>query len=203
MLETRGKKKAFSESSALNAAMEVFWQKGYAGASLSDLTSSMGINKPSMYNTFGNKEALFLKTTDHYIKTKMTPHMALLQEKGTALKTRLKNHIMSIVNMQSDVSNGSAKGCYLVLCQSELASGNVPINAAKALREIDLAPSSLYENLFLKDEEAIAAKLHLQAAENGLAIYTLLKGTASMARTGITAPALEHAVDTMLNGLGL
>ncbi|MFW8590411.1 TetR/AcrR family transcriptional regulator [Glaciecola sp. 2405UD65-10] len=203
MVETRGKKKAFSESTALNAAMEVFWQKGYAGASLSDLTSSMDINKPSMYNTFGNKETLFLKTTEHYIKTKMLPHMALLNAPGLSLKTRLKNHIMSIVNMQCDASNGSAKGCYLVLCQSELASGTVPPNAAKALREVDLAPSNLYEDLFLKDKEAISAKLHLQAAKNGLAIYTLLKGTASMARTGITAIALEHAVDTMLNGLGL
>jgi len=53
-----GRKKSFGENTALNAAMEVFWQKGYVGASLTDLTTRMGINKPSMYSSFGNKEAL-------------------------------------------------------------------------------------------------------------------------------------------------
>ena len=57
---TSGRKKLFDENTALNAAMDVFWQKGYVGASLADLTQRMGINKPSMYSAFGNKEALFV-----------------------------------------------------------------------------------------------------------------------------------------------
>ena len=46
--------------------MEVFWQKGYEGASLPDLTEAMGINRPSLYAAFGNKEALFRKALDSY-----------------------------------------------------------------------------------------------------------------------------------------
>ena len=63
-----GRRKSFDEDQALGSAMEVFWAKGYVGASLSDLTKSMGINKPSMYSTFGNKEALFIKATEYYIE---------------------------------------------------------------------------------------------------------------------------------------
>ena len=58
---TSGRKREFDAEIALEAAMQVFWQKGYTGASLTDLIDSMGINKPSMYRAFGNKEALFVK----------------------------------------------------------------------------------------------------------------------------------------------
>ena len=44
-----GRKREFSEQTALLAAMEVFWAKGFVGSSLTELTKSMGINKPSMY----------------------------------------------------------------------------------------------------------------------------------------------------------
>ena len=47
--------------------MQVFWQKGYEGASLTDLTEAMGINRPSLYAAFGDKEALFRKALDRYV----------------------------------------------------------------------------------------------------------------------------------------
>jgi AcrR family transcriptional regulator len=50
-----GGKISFDENEALRSAMDVFWAKGYAGSSLTDLTKSMGINKPSLYSAFGNK----------------------------------------------------------------------------------------------------------------------------------------------------
>ena len=63
----RGRPKAFSIEDALYAAMCVFAGKGYESASLSDLTKAMGINRTSMYATFGNKEALFRKSLDFYV----------------------------------------------------------------------------------------------------------------------------------------
>jgi AcrR family transcriptional regulator len=53
---------------ALDRAMLVFWRKGYLGTSLSDLTDAIGINRPSLYAAFGNKESLFRKALDHYAK---------------------------------------------------------------------------------------------------------------------------------------
>lgn len=61
-----GRPRAFKEDDALEKAMCVFWRKGFEGTSLSDLTEAMGINRPSLYAAFGNKEQLFRKVMDRY-----------------------------------------------------------------------------------------------------------------------------------------
>src|SRR6476620_1935802 len=63
----RGRPRAFDPDAALERAMHVFWAKGYEGASLSDLTRAMRINRPSLYAAFGNKEQLFRKALDRYM----------------------------------------------------------------------------------------------------------------------------------------
>src|SRR5882762_5312962 len=63
---TVGRPRAFDVEKALDQALKIFWRKGYEGASLPDLTRAMGINRPSLYAAFGNKEALFRKALDHY-----------------------------------------------------------------------------------------------------------------------------------------
>jgi AcrR family transcriptional regulator len=72
--ETRskpGRPRKFDEEEALEAAMRVFWEKGYEGASLSDLTQAMGIDRKSMYLTLGDKEALFKKVLNRYNATQL------------------------------------------------------------------------------------------------------------------------------------
>jgi AcrR family transcriptional regulator len=63
----RGRPRAFDPDAVLECAMHVFWAKGYEGASLSDLTRAMRINRPSLYAAFGNKEQLFRKVLDRYV----------------------------------------------------------------------------------------------------------------------------------------
>ena len=61
-----GRPRAFDIDEALDRALEVFWRQGYEGTALADLTAAMGINRPSLYATFGNKEALFRQALDRY-----------------------------------------------------------------------------------------------------------------------------------------
>src|SRR5882724_1885145 len=61
-----GRPRAFCEEKALDAAMRVFWEKGYEGASLDDLTGAMGLNRSSLYSSFGDKERLFKRAITRY-----------------------------------------------------------------------------------------------------------------------------------------
>jgi AcrR family transcriptional regulator len=62
-----GRPREFNVDKALDLALQVFWRKGYEGASMADLTETMGITKPSLYSAFGNKEELFRKALDRYV----------------------------------------------------------------------------------------------------------------------------------------
>lgn len=66
-----GRHREFDVDKALDAALCVFWRKGYEGASYSDLTEATGVERPALYSAFGNKEALFRRALaryyDHYL----------------------------------------------------------------------------------------------------------------------------------------
>ena len=68
-MATRGRPRTFDRAGALRRAMEVFWEHGYEGTSMSDLTAAMGIKSPSLYAAFGCKEELFREAVAYYNET--------------------------------------------------------------------------------------------------------------------------------------
>src|SRR5436309_14644120 len=76
----RGRPREFDTDKALDAALLLFWRHGYEGTSLTALTGAMGINVPSLYAAFGNKEALFRKALDRYLQKPASYLPAALEE---------------------------------------------------------------------------------------------------------------------------
>lgn len=196
-----GRKREFDTQDALDAAMKVFWNKGYFGASLTDLTEGMGINKPSMYSAFGNKEDLFLEATKYYIDHHAKPHADLLSEPEVDITTRVKNYLMSVVAAQCDAT--SPKGCYISLCVAEAAADCMPTNARALIDEAGGYATTMLTEFLEQDPEAKALKLNELAAEKAMFLVAILHGTASMARAGKTITDLNSVINNAVLCLNL
>ena len=112
-----GRPRAFDADKVLDRALQVFWRKGYEGTSLSDLTNAMGINRPSLYAAFGDKEALFRKVLDRYADGPASyVGKALEEPRARAVMERLLRE-----TVEASAKRGNPKGCLMV--QSTLACG--------------------------------------------------------------------------------
>jgi TetR/AcrR family transcriptional repressor of nem operon len=95
----------FNEEEAIQKAMEVFWEKGYNGASLRDLTVAMKINSSSLYNTIGDKQELFVRCVQHYTDLRKNDLLQRKVGKGSAF-TVLKQYIDDAVSVIINEANG-------------------------------------------------------------------------------------------------
>ncbi|MGY4625146.1 TetR/AcrR family transcriptional regulator [Bradyrhizobium sp. USDA 4486] len=123
-----GRPREFDAETALDRAMEVFWRHGYEGATIAQLTEAMGINPPSLYACFGNKEGLLKAALDRYTKLR-----GVWMDEVVAAPTArevAERMLMGIADKQTDPAN--PPGCLLV--QGGIACGtgseNVPFELA-------------------------------------------------------------------------
>src|SRR5882724_10042851 len=113
----KGRPREFDVEKALDRALEVFWRKGYEGASLLDLTRAMGINRPSLYAAFSSKEGLFRKALDRYADGPAAyVREALGEPTARAVAERL---LRGAIDLLTDRRN--PRGCLMV--QGALACG--------------------------------------------------------------------------------
>jgi AcrR family transcriptional regulator len=129
---SRGRPRAFDAERALDQALEVFWQRGYEGASLSDLTRAMGINRPSLYATFGNKEALFRKALDRYAEGQ-APYIRRALEAPTA-RAVAERLLHGTVELLADPRR--PKGCLMVQGALSCSETAEPIRRELAARRL-------------------------------------------------------------------
>ena len=192
-----GRKRCFDEQQALEAAMRVFWQKGYAGASLMDLTQSMGINKPSMYAAFGNKEQLFIRATENYIANYAAVHANHLQDDSQPLIQRLKRFMHSAVTSQC--GEHGPKGCYLSMGLSEMAGEEIPEAACQVLEQAKLLTEDLFHDTFVVAQKRDQLATTANARHLAQYLATFLHGTAAMARAGKTLDELSQTIKVALS----
>src|SRR3954469_845296 len=95
-----GRPRSFDVNKALDQALNIFWRKGYEGTSLPDLTDAMGINRPSLYAAFGNKESLFRKVVNRYLNGPASyARQALTQPTARAVAEKiLKSAVENLTN---------------------------------------------------------------------------------------------------------
>ena len=107
--KTRGRPRAFDRKAALDAAMTVFWEKGFEGATISDLTTAMGVNPPSLYAAFGDKEDLFLATVQQYAES----HSGQLCPSHATAREAVEAYLRFKADMLAGA--GHPRGCMLMV----------------------------------------------------------------------------------------
>jgi AcrR family transcriptional regulator len=184
-----GRPRAFDVDKALDRALKVFWRKGYEGASLPDLTKAMGINRPSLYAAFGNKEALFRKAIDRYVEGPASHFREALGEPTArgVVERLLRGSIEVITNSRNP------RGCFMV--QGALACGDTadPIRREMAKRRA-AGEAALRERF----ERALAeGDLPRGADPADLARYvvTVTHGMAVQAAGGATRDGLKRVAE--------
>jgi TetR/AcrR family transcriptional regulator, copper-responsive repressor len=188
----RGRPREFDRTDALNAAMLVFWRKGYEGASLTDLTDAMGITRPSLYAAFGNKESLFRQALDLYEREQLS----YVAEALTAPTARGVAERLLRTALERQVSGHNPRGCLGVLTAMQLS------DEAGALREEVTARSALGTAAFVARFERAQAEGDLpQTAEPlGLArmLLAVTHGLIVQSSLGASPVELHALVDSAL-----
>jgi len=190
--ETIGRPRSFDTEKALDSAMQVFREKGYEGASLADLTTAMGINRPSLYAAFGDKESLFRKVLDRY-SCRVSGHLKRAFEEKTA-RGFAERLLYSSAEMQT--KDETVRGC--LITQGALVCGD----EGEPIRQELIAMRHQQEAL-IRDRLKRAKKegdLPADANPADLARYltTVMQGMSILANGGASRAELRRVVETAL-----
>jgi len=186
----RGRPRGFDRANALLRALELFWERGFEGTSMSELTAAMGISAPSLYTAFGSKEELFRESVAYYNDPERSPTARALRDEPTA---RQAVEAMLRDNARSYTDPATPRGCLIVLSATTCAPSSTGIR-------------DLLTNLRDQDRHAVRMRLERAVTEGELPgsvdtaalaafVLTVLHGLSIQARDGASADALDAVVD--------
>lgn len=191
---SRGRPRKFDKEKALNTALKLFWEHGYEGVSVALLANEIGINIPSLYSAFGNKEALFIKAVEHYgeLNGKMY-HDAF--KKKTA-KEVAKAILLGEVELVT--RRGSPDGCLMI--QGALATGPEAKSVQLMMARQRKLAEKWVEERFKRAQKDGDLPKSANPAHLASFIMTLNSGIAVQAKSGSTKKELEHIVEIAMKG---
>lgn len=182
----RGRPRAFDRGEALRQAMLLFWEKGFQGAAMSELTAAMGINAPSLYAAFGSKEALYREAMALYEDCDGAALAAAIAAAPT-VRDAIETYLMRSAALFT--RPGKPAGCMVVL--SVVHAAGTSEEAGRALRDARGEMQGILEARLL----AAIAGGELPASCDPAAVaafyVTVQQGMSIRARDGATRAELE------------
>jgi AcrR family transcriptional regulator len=185
----RGRPRTFDRTVALRRAMEVFWLHGYEGASMTDLTSAMGISSPSLYAAFSSKEALFREVVAHYNEVEGAgPQRAL--DTGATARAAVEAMLRHNARVYADPSRPS--GCLVTLAAITGTTENDKVRRFLAeCRENDVLDLRRRIERGIADGDVPAG---VDATTLARFLGAVLQGMSMQARDGADADQLDQVV---------
>jgi AcrR family transcriptional regulator len=187
-----GRPRSFDADAALDRALEVFWRQGYEGTSLSDLTAAMGINRPSLYATFGNKEELFGRALARYADGP-TAYAAEALRAPTSREV-VERLIRGAVELTT--GDDTPQGCLVVNSVHACGPDSEPVRQ-EAVAHRKAAEAALRRRL----EQATDLPPGYQPDTLARLVHTITDGIAVQAVSGRGRDELRHVADLALRAL--
>jgi TetR/AcrR family transcriptional regulator, transcriptional repressor for nem operon len=188
--------KSFDEDAVLAQAVELFRARGYEATSIADLEAHLGLGRQSLYNTFGDKQALFLKALDYYRKTFGESVVDCLARPDAGLETIREYFRTSIRNLTSE---SPRSGCLVTNTIAERGSDD-PASLLRCNQSRDQLERGFRRALGqARDRGELSRNVDVDAAATLLVIQNY--GLNALAKTGVPAEQLEAAMEALLAGL--
>jgi AcrR family transcriptional regulator len=190
-----GRPREFSEVAALDAAMRVFWEKGYEGASLDDLTRAMGINRSSLYASFGDKEELFNKVIARYSEGPLAFIREALQQ--PTARAVVENLLRSTVAFLGDRAH--PRGCLSL--QSGLACGSSAEGVKRTMIDWRRQGLKRLEERMRRAQKEGDLSRDVDPKDLARYISVVMNGLAVQAVNGATQAEMNRAVKMALRSM--
>lgn len=191
----RGRPRAYDPDTALANAMSVFWDAGYAGTSLDDITAGTGMNRPSLYGAFGDKRALYLQTLERY---RSLARAAFTEALGPdrPLREALRRVYETALSVYY-AGEGGARGCFLI--GTALVESVNDVAVRKTLRDALLEIDAAFEARISLARDQGELPRGVDTAVLARLASALLHTLAIRSRAGEPRKALEAMVDPVLD----
>jgi TetR/AcrR family transcriptional regulator, transcriptional repressor for nem operon len=193
-----GRPREFNEMTALAAAVDCFWERGYEATSVRDLAASMGLTAPSLYNAFGDKQALFVRALERYLDCTTRGRLSKY-ETSLPPKQAIRKFFAEIID--HSVNDRQRKGCFLVNSALEVAPHQSKLRAviAEQFGEIE----GFFKRCILAAQADGTAPRGVNANDGARLLLGVLLGIRVLARSAPSRPLLEGAVRPALALLDL
>ncbi len=171
--------KEFDEDQVLEKAIEIFWHKGYNGTSAQDLVTHLGLSRSSLYDTFGDKQKLFVASLKKYQKQSQDQILHLFN-----ISENIKETIQSIFKQAvlESLENRITKGCFMVNSSVERAMHDAEI--AKIVQDNTKTMEDIFTNAIRKGQDLGQISKKTDAKVLARFIFNNYSGIRVLARTG-------------------
>lgn len=188
----RGRPRNFDSDVVLDKALEVFWRNGFHNASLTELTTAMGMSKPSLYAAFGDKEALYVTVLERYMTQQIANHAALLDADADARRA-LDGFLRAMARMFADPA--APGGCFIVNGIADHGATATPQPVEQALRKALQANEARLCRHIEQAQRSGQLDASLGAKDLAAFFISLLAGLAVLAKSGAKPSKLNGAID--------
>lgn len=188
--------KEFDEDKALEAAMFLFWEKGYEATSMQALEKSMGLKRSSIYNAFGHKRSLFQQALQRYLRIVLSRFLTVLNEATTA-----KQAMVQVLNevLHLHFNKDHPGGCLVVLSLLENQQHDEKTNEL-----LNSALKQLNEAIILRLKQGIEngdLKNNFNSRAIGDQVTALITGMIVMAKANFQRNELEKIIENFQSTL--